>query len=146
MRKWWRSGDKELIKRGDRDWGETCKMMRRYKSSSKNLTHLVSDCKVKVTSREAIASKNRTFVTRKNVAWTNVTVTIVPCLRWSQKSLKFGQNQVSDSWLWVCLACVGWVVVVCKIIFMSNSTYVRLGWVELGFWGLKSPLYGSNGI
>ena len=53
--------------------------------------------------------------------------------------LKFGQNWVINSWDLVDVLVVSWdiadiefvVVVVCKLIFFSNPTFVKLGWVEL---------------
>ena len=53
--------------------------------------------------------------------------------------LKFHQNRVSNSWDIADIEFLWWWLgggVVCKVIFVSNPTYVRLSWVvvELGFW------------
>ena len=39
-----------------------------------------------------------TNVARTNIAWTNVTVTVGICLRWSQEPLMFVHNRASNSW------------------------------------------------
>ena len=57
---------------------------------------------------------------------------------------KFHQNRLSNSWViaGIDFAVVGgvggwWVVVVCRIIFMSNPTYVMFGWDVVEFGGLQ---------
>ena len=54
----------------------------------------------------------------------------------SSLPLNFGQNRISNGW-----GCGGWVGCMwwwlCKVILVSNSTFVLLRWVELGFWQSK---------
>ena len=70
-----------------------------------------------------------------NVAWTNVNLIVGICSRCSYKatfkvSSKSDQLQPRYCQHWVC---GGWW---CTVIFMSNPTFVLLGWVELWLsWG-----------
>ena len=68
-----------------------------------------------------------------SVAWKNVIVTVDIRFRWSQKAIFEVWSKPDQILLEFPVGGGGWL---CRVIYMSNPTFVLLGLfvVELGFW------------